>query len=285
LKYALGFVKEFLSDQKVLPFSTLCGMDGESRWVITQEQKGDPMSEMTALVTNADLYVGPDACIALREAGFNVACHSSGFLDRTFSQAFSDQHPGVLVLDEQSPEEVTSAVLAHFGKLDLLVNNHFRAPEVRPIESNSVDDYRQMLETLLVAPFAFARSVVPGMKQQRSGRIIMVTSAAPLSPSGYVSMYTSARGGANLLMRSLAKELAEFNIAAFSICPNFYQSKDTYSQEMFESNEQYREYIENNVPLKRLSRPEEMRDLVRFLATEHTDFITGQVFSFSGGWV
>lgn len=52
---------------------------------------------------------------------------------------------------------------------------------------------------------------------------------------------------------------------------------------MFENNKQYREYIESNVPLKRLSTPEEMRDLIRFLATGHTDFITGQVFSFTGG--
>ena len=54
-------------------------------------------------------------------------------------------------------------------------------------------------------------------------------------------------------------------------------------KEMFENNKQYREYIESNVPLKRLSTPEEMRDLIRFLATGHTDFITGQVFSFTGG--
>lgn len=242
------------------------------------------MEQKVALISNADIYVGPDACQALSDQGFKVVCHSVGFSDDSARAAFSKNNPDFVILKSIEAGEAVSETEEITGRIDVLVNNHFRGPEIKPLEANTADDYRQMLETLLVAPFDFARAVTPVMKQQEGGRIIMVTSAAPLMPGAYVSMYTSARGGANLLVKSMAKELGPFNISVFSICPNFYASKDTYSQEEFENNDQFREYVEKNVPLKRLSAPEEMRELIAFLASGRSEFITGQIFSFSGGW-
>ncbi len=237
-----------------------------------------------ALVTQATRYAGPDATQALVTAGFEVLCHDETFTEAQARSAFADHHPDAVLLESVAPEEAATEAIGHAGQIDVLFNNHFCPPESKALEETTPEEYRDMLETLLLQPYRFIRALIPHMKSNGTGRIIMMTSAAPLRPGANVSLYTSARGAANLLVRSLAKELGPAGISTVGISPNFYASKDTYSQDAYEKNERFQAGVNRAVPLKRLGTPDEMQSLIAYLASKEAAFVSGEIIAFSGGW-
>ena len=238
----------------------------------------------TALVTNACRYAGPHATTTLREMGYHVFCHDASFVEADAREQFSHAHPDCVVLTKTQPAEAVAEILANTDVIDVLFNNHLQIPKVQPITETTSAEFEGLLAGLLIEPYQFVLATVPGMKEHQRGKIIFMTSAAALKPMPHVSLYSAARAGANSLVKTLAVELGEFGISVFAICPNFYASDDTYSQHEFETNEKYRAAIEPQVPLKRLSKEGEMSGLIRYLASSESDFITGQIISFSGGW-
>lgn len=152
------------------------------------------------------------------------------------------------------------------------------------IEDASLDDYRATIEALMITPFALVRAAARQMKERRSGRIILVTSASRLRPYPGFSMYASARGGASTLAVALAKEIAEFGISVNAVAPNFLSSETYYPKEKWIDDPKYARRVEELDPLKRLGRPEEVGELIAFLASGKADFVTGQVIPFTGGW-
>lgn len=237
-----------------------------------------------ALVTHAQRYAGPDAADALAAAGYEVYCHDLQFTEQAAREAYCQAHPGITALAESPPEAAVAAVLAEQTPIDVLFANHFQVPESLPLEETDADGFRQLLEGLLVEPYRFIKPVAAQMKSAGGGRIIVMTSAAPLKPGPQVSLYSAARAGANSLVKTLAKELGPAGIGVFAIAPNFYASDDTYSRSAFQKSERFRAMVERQVPLGRLSAPDEMRELIRYLASEESLFITGQVIAFTGGW-
>lgn len=239
----------------------------------------------TALVTNACRYAGPHATMALSDMGFRVFCHDVSFVEADARTQFSHAHPGCVALAQTQPADTVTEVLSSADTIDVLFNNHLHMPEIKPITETTTKEFEEFLARLLIAPYQFVLAAAPRMKEHNRGKIIFMTSAAALKPVANVSLYTAARAGANSLVKTLAVELGEFGISVFAICPNFYASDDTYSQKEFETNEKYRAAIERQVPLKRLSKEGEMTALIRYLANPDSDFITGQIISFSGGWM
>lgn len=244
----------------------------------------------TALVTNACRYAGPHATTVLSEMGFRVFCHDASFAEADAREQFVQTHPDCVVLSQTQPAEAVAEALNNTDTpdtqdtIDVLFNNHLQIPEVKPITETTSTEFEDLLARLLVEPYEFVLAAVPGMKEHSRGKIIFMTSAAALKPMPNVSLYSAARAGANSLVKTLSVELGEFGISVFAICPNFYASEDTYSQHEFETNEKYRAAIERQVPLKRLSKEGEMAALIQYLANPDSDFITGQIISFSGGW-
>jgi NAD(P)-dependent dehydrogenase (short-subunit alcohol dehydrogenase family) len=239
----------------------------------------------TVLITHACRYTGPDATRTLNIPGNTVLCHDLSFSDASARNAFEAANPGSLALKTSLPEDVIAEALQYTPAIDILYCNQFQLPEAKPIDETDDAEFRLTLETLLIDPYRFIRSTLPSLRQSEQARIIIVTSAAPLRPGAGVSLYASARAGANTLVESLARELGADDIAVFGIAPNYYVSDDTYSQVAFDKSERFRASVERNVPLKRLSKPQEMPALINYLAGADSDFITGQVIAFTGGWV
>jgi NAD(P)-dependent dehydrogenase (short-subunit alcohol dehydrogenase family) len=150
-----------------------------------------------------------------------------------------------------------------------------------------LDEYRTMLDALMVRPFRLLKSVVPHMKRRRRGSIILLTSGAALRPAGGSAMYSAARAGATAMALSLGKELAPFNIQVNAIAPFFLYSTTYFPGERWENWEQdpeLREVVGGQVPLKRFGRAEEMAELIALLASGKAVYLTGQTISFAGGW-
>ena len=235
------------------------------------------------LITNVLHYVGPAALARLTRDGARVVAQDVSFADASARLAFAKDHPEVTAIAATAPVEIVAATLAAHGRLDALVSND-DAPAIRaPLEDAELDDFRAGLEAMLVRPFALAQAAAAPMKRQGGGRMLLITSAAPLRGLANYSMYAAARGGANALALSLARELAPHNILVNAVAPN-YMANPTYFPPELLADPQARAKIERNIPLGRLGKPEEVGALIAFFAIGDCGFVTGHVVPIAGGW-
>ncbi|MCB2107279.1 MAG: SDR family oxidoreductase [Rhodobacteraceae bacterium] len=236
-----------------------------------------------ALVTNVMHFVGSAAARALQQQGARVFCHDMSFTAKAARDAFCESVPNVTALAETSAHETIAAVENAAGSIEILVCNDF-FPAIRaPVDEAKTEDLRASLDALVVVPFEFAAAAAARMKPRRSGKIILVTSAAPFHGLPNYSMYATARGAANSMALSLAKELAGANIQVNAVAPNYVESPSYFPKSLIENPAAMKKFTEK-VPLKRLGQPEEVAAAIAFFASTGSDFITGHVLPVAGGW-
>lgn len=241
-------------------------------------------AKKVALVTNASGYAGPPAVTALLEAGFRVLAHDDSFANEAVWQGFSDAHAGVERVDADSIERPVEAAWAVSGRLDALVSNdHFPAIH-RPTPETSLDELRETLEKLVVGPFALIKAAIPRFTHQGGGNIVLVTSCRTKLPIPGGAIPDAARDAANALVRSFSVELAPLNIAVNAVAPNFLYSEAYYPRAVFIDDPDGQAYVRSSVPAGRLGRPDEIGELICFLASTQARFLTGAIVDFSGGW-
>ena len=139
------------------------------------------------------------------------------------------------------------------------------------------------MEVLVVWPYRLVGAAVPSMKLAGGGKIIVVTSAAPLRGITNYSMYAAGRGAGNAMVKSLSLELASSNIKANAVAPNYIENSTYFPQELTQ-NEAGMAKMLSNIPLKRLGRPEEVAEQIAFFASDKCCYVTGHVVPISGGW-
>ncbi len=229
------------------------------------------LSGRVILVTCAAHFVGTGAIHALATAGATVLAQrpQTGTLPAE-------------TLDEEAPEALVQAALDRHGRLDGVVSNDFHPAARAPITEADPQALRAALEDLVVTPFRLARAAVPVLRESR-GRLVLVTSAAPLQGLPNYAIYVTARGAANMLATTLARELARDGICVNAVAPNFIESESYFLKTLLED-EAKRAKIVGNVPLGRLGRPEEVGALIAFLMSEEAGFLTGHVYPVAGGW-
>lgn len=240
--------------------------------------KGD-----VVLVTNVSRYVGPAAVPRLVAEGARLVCHDAGFTDPAERAKWSAAHPDVTVTAAQAPADLVAETIRTHGRLDaVLSNDEFRAIRA-PVENARLDDLRDGLEAMVVRPFALVQAAVPEMKRRRQGRIVLVTSAAPLRGLPNYGMYATARGAANALTLTLARELAPHGIVVNAVAPNYVMNPSYFPPELLANTDALAK-MERNIPLGRLGKPEEVAALVAFLCLGDCAFVTGHVVPIAGGW-
>ena len=237
-----------------------------------------------ALVTNAVDFAGPPAVDALLGAEFRVMVHDKSFADEGIRRTFSAEHPGVDFIEAANHTLLVDAACKAAGKIDVLVSNDHHPASCTPSETASLEAFHETLEALVVGPFALVKSAIPHMKHRESGKIIMITSCRTSSPVAGAAIPDAARAAANALVRSLAVELAPFHISINAVAPNFLASEAYYPRAFFADDLHGRAFIEAQVPAKRLGRPDEIGEVIRFLAETHAQFLTGAIIDFAGGW-
>ena len=241
------------------------------------------MKDRVVLVTNVEHFVGRPVAAELAAQGAMVVCHDASFGDAEAAEAFAAANPGLTVIREQTPAEIVAAATAELGRIDVVVCNDAGAAVRAPIETASADDLRSALDEMVVFPFQLAGAAVPQMRERRRGKILFITSATPLRGLPNYSIYVTARGAANALAVSLAQELGRDNIQVNAIAPNYVESPTYFPPELVADPEALAR-MTRNIPLKRLGKPEEIAALVAFYASDKSDFITGHVMPFAGGW-
>lgn len=242
------------------------------------------MTERVAVVTNVSEYAGEPAAAALLGDGLTVLCHDPGFTDPDICHAYESAHQGRQAAMATEPEALIAEAVKRFGRLDVVVSNDTHPAARTRIDEANPEDYRAAIEALMVFPFRLCGAAAKAMKPRQSGRIVLVTSALPLHPYAGFSIYASARAGATTLAQSLARELAPSGISVNAIAPNFLYSETYYPRALWQDDPKYVQRLKELVPLGRLGRPEEIGALIAFLASGKSDFVTGQVIPFTGGW-
>jgi len=244
----------------------------------------DTVNKKVALVTNVLDYVGPPAVNALLENGYRVVAQDPAFQDTTKQEDYRTDNPGTMPLGFRDPEKLTQHVWENYGKVDVLISNDtFPAIHV-PIEEANVEDLNATLENVLVYPFKLMQAAIPKLKEQGGGNVILITSCRTELPLPGGAIPDIARAGANALVKSLSLELAPFDIPVNAIAPNYLYSEAYFPRAKFIDNPIGRDFIKEVVPTGRLGEPEEIGELVSYLANMKGSFHTGTIIKFAGGW-
>ncbi|MGI5413807.1 SDR family oxidoreductase [Streptomyces chartreusis] len=242
------------------------------------------MDRRTALVTNVLQYGGPGTVAALETAGYSIACHDRSFTDPLAREAYAAGHPEATLLSAQEPAAVVAEAIDSLTVIDALISNDVHPNRPTLIEDVSLEELRATIEAVLVTPFRLAQAVIPHMKERCAGSIVLVTSARELQPEPGFSVPTTARGGATTFALALARELAPSGIQVNAVAPNYLYSEMYYPRSRFVEDPAGRRSIEERVPVGRLGTPQEFGALVEFFASGSSQFVTGQVIAFTGGW-
>jgi 3-oxoacyl-[acyl-carrier protein] reductase len=239
-----------------------------------------------AIVTGAGGGLGGGICSALTLAGATVVAVDVQ-RDKAERVAESLSRNGarcvaleVDVSDRSSVEGMVERVVGELGGVDLLVNNAAIYPS-RPWTEIEESEWDQVLAVNLKGYFLCARAAFPHMKGKRRGRVINVASITFSIGFANLLDYVSSKGGVVGFTRTLAREVGSEGITVNAISPGAFP---TDAEKIHPDPEGYNRWVLDQQSIKRRGTPEDVGNLVAFLASDAASFITGQTIEIDGGW-
>jgi NAD(P)-dependent dehydrogenase (short-subunit alcohol dehydrogenase family) len=183
------------------------------------------------------------------------------------------------VSDENSVNKMVAETLRAFGTIDILVNNAAIFPASSVAEMKT-DEWESVIRTNLTGTLFCSRAVMPTMKAKKAGRIVNFTSGRALEGSKHGAHYAASKGGIIGFTKSLALELAPHGITVNSICPGAIDTPQPKAHVKSEA-EFYAKAAK--IPVGRVGQPEDLVGPVLFLASDWSNYVTGQMIVVNGG--
>jgi len=244
------------------------------------------LTDQVAIVTGASKGLGYGAALALADAGAHVVVTSRD-VARVESVAAQIREMGrqalplaLEVRSLDSIEAMVQATQAHFGRIDVLVNNAgINIPE--PALEASEEHWDRVLDINLKGLFFCAQRVGRVMVEQGHGKIINIGSQMGIVGGKLRAAYCSSKGGVVQLTKALAIEWAPHGVNVNGVAPTFLRTP--FTAPMFEDKEFYEEVV-GNILLGRLGEVEDVLGAIVFLASSASDLITGHTLLVDGGW-
>ena len=244
-----------------------------------------------ALVTGAAYGIGFAIAEAFARAGARIAfnCRSEQHL----AKALADYRAkGIVakgyIADVTREDEVRTMVAdieRTLGTIDILVNNAGIIRRI-PMEDMTAEDFRQVVDTDLNAPFIVAKAVIPGMKQMGHGKIINICSMMSELGRETVSAYAAAKGGLKMLTRNICSEFGGYNIQCNGIGPGYIATPQTAplrERQPDGSRHPFDSFIIAKTPAARWGTPDDLMGPAIFLASDASDFVNGHILYVDGG--
>ena len=238
-----------------------------------------------ALVTGASRGLGAAIALTLARAGWNVAinyAHDDESADAVRQAVVAQGGFAVLAkFDVTQPVEVTAAIarlVETAGPVDLIVNNATGPQGAASIMDQTWDLYARHLDYFVKAPLLLLQAVLPDWRRRGTGRVINIGSDAVDVGSPFDGHYVAAKAAQVGMTRSWASELGPDGITVNLVSPGWTPVERHASTDRKELGK-YR----SQVPLRRMGRPEDVAELVAFVASKKADYVTGHNFAVNGG--
>ena len=244
-----------------------------------------------ALVTGAAYGIGFAIAEAFAEAGARIAfnCRSQEHLDRALAdyKAAGIDARGFIcdVTDEVQVQSMVARIEAELGTIDILVNNAGIIKRI-PMTEMSAEEFRQVVDIDLNAPFIVSKAVIPGMIAKGGGKIINICSMMSELGRETVSAYAAAKGGLKMLTRNIASEYGKYNIQCNGIGPGYIATPQTAplrERQADGSRHPFDAFIVAKTPAERWGTPEDLKGPAVFLASSASDFVNGHILYVDGG--
>lgn len=240
----------------------------------------------TAIVTGASRGIGKAIALGLAELGANIVINyrsSSISIDKLIEEIEAKGSKAIAVQGDVSvfleAENIIKKAVETFGSLDILVNNAGITKDGLILRMKE-EDFDKVIEVNLKGAFNCIRHSTPIMMKQKSGKIINISSVVGVSGNAGQINYSAAKAGIIGMTKSAARELAARGINVNAVAPGFIQTSMTDSL-----SDKVKESTLNNIPLKKFGTAQDIANLVAFLASPSSDYITGQVINVDGGMV
>lgn len=241
---------------------------------------------LVALVTGAGKGLGRSFCVKLAEEGAHIAAvtradmegleQTAKLVRQKSREAFVSQ---VDVSEEAQVNRMAQEVFDRFGRVDVLVNNaaFYYGVKRKAFTEITTEEWDRMMGVNVKGPWLCAKAVFPFMKAQGKGKIVNLASEVFFTGSHGFVHYVASKGGVVGLTRALAVELGQYGICVNAVAPGF---TDTEASRTVADVEKY---DTSRTPLQRLQKPDDLVGVVAFLASDESDFITGQTILVDGG--
>ncbi len=188
------------------------------------------------------------------------------------------------VADRQAVDAMTEEVLSRFGRIDILVNNAYVSGGYALVTETSNETWDRVLAVNLTGYFNCARAVARSMIERKSGKIVNISSGAGVNGSLSSGVqYPASKAGIIGLTKGLAGDLAPYGINVNCVTPGLIRTWAEGEVSSGWTDDKVNRYIEVEVPLKRAGRPEEIAEVIVFLASDAASYIVGEVINVDGG--
>ena len=239
-----------------------------------------------ALITGATRGIGKQIAITLAKEGYNIALNYRKENEDLENAKKEIAELGVEVLAIQGDvskyedcEGFVKEIIEKFGHINVLVNNAGITRDCLLIRMKE-EDFKQVIDTNLGGTYNVTKNVISYMMKAHSGRIINISSVVGIVGNVGQTNYSASKAGIIGFTKSLAKEVASRNILVNAIAPGFIETDMTGVLK-----EEIKNEIAKNIPMKRMGSAQEVAKVVKFLTSDDSSYITGQVINVDGGMV
>lgn len=231
------------------------------------------------LITGGSRGIGKSIAEAFAESGATTIVTYRNAIDTEYFDTKGIRHYQCDVADIKSVQEMTDKIIAEHQKIDILVNNAGITKDGLLMRM-SEEDWDAVIDTNLKGVFHMTKSVTRHMMSKRYGKVINITSVVGITGNPGQSNYVASKAGVIGFTKATAKELASRNININAVAPGFIGTEMTDKL----PEEVKTKYLET-IPLKRIGSGKNIADAVMFLASDMSDYITGQTICVDGGLV
>ena len=242
--------------------------------------------DKVAMITGATRGIGKQIALTLANEGYNIVLNYRTENDELKQLKNEIESKKVKCLTVQGDvtnfedcKQMIESAIKEFGKVDVLVNNAGITKDML-LARMKEEDFKQVIDVNLVGTFNMTKNVISYMMKARNGRIINISSVVGIAGNAGQTNYSASKAGIIGFTKRLAKEVASRNILVNAVAPGFIETNmtDVLKQEV-------KDEIAKNIPLKRMGTPQDVANVVKFLASEDSSYITGQVISVDGGMI
>lgn len=201
------------------------------------------------------------------------------------------QEPRIIAVDLSLPTEIdgfAKQVLRELGGIDILVNN-VGGPPPSSAQETTYEAWRKGFDQIFLSAVLLTQALTPKMKEQKWGRVVTVTSLSVVEPIDFLVVSTAMRTAVTAFMKTLSKELAPFNVTANTVLPGVIHTdrivnlRKSKAERDGTSVDVEMDKTARSIPMGRLGKPEELADLVAFLTSERSSYLTGANIPVDGG--